>query len=90
MRNQKIKDQSLRNLFSNRELSLYVTKGSKFLNNSYLGPKKIMQSNLCRMNNRCIIGYRNRAVFRNFKMTRGILRQYLASGLIPGMKKSSW
>ena len=40
--------------------------------------------------NRCVLTGRSRAVFRDFKMSRIILRAYISNGQVLGCKKSSW
>ena len=43
-----------------------------------------------RIRNRCEITGRPRAYYRKLKMSRIALREYGASGMIPGLVKSSW
>ncbi len=43
-----------------------------------------------RVRNRCEITGRPRAYYRKLKMSRIALREYGASGMIPGLVKSSW
>jgi len=43
-----------------------------------------------RVRNRCEISGRPRAYYRKLKMSRIALRDYGASGMIPGLVKSSW
>jgi small subunit ribosomal protein S14 len=43
-----------------------------------------------RIRNRCEISGRPRAYYRKLKMSRIALRDYGASGMIPGLVKSSW
>ena len=43
-----------------------------------------------RIRNRCEISGRPRAYYRKLKMSRIALREYGASGMIPGLVKSSW
>lgn len=43
-----------------------------------------------RVRNRCEISGRPRAYYRKLKMSRIALREYGASGMIPGLVKSSW
>ncbi len=47
-------------------------------------------SSKIRIRNRCVITGRSRGVYRFFKMSRILFRQYASSGLLPGVKKSSW
>lgn len=45
---------------------------------------------LTRVNNRCQISGRPKAVYRKFMLSRIVLREMAHQGLIPGMKKASW
>jgi small subunit ribosomal protein S14 len=43
-----------------------------------------------RFRNRCTITGRPRGFFRDFGLSRHVLREYASQGLLPGVKKSSW
>jgi len=91
MKNQKIKDQGRRRSYSIKELNAFVVKASSFIKKiPNQKNKDRRQLNKCRIVNRCIVTYRDRAVFRKFQMTRGVLRKMLSSANISGFKKSSW
>lgn len=47
-------------------------------------------SSKVRIQNRCELTGRPRAVYRKFKMARNKLRELASKGQIPGMVKSSW
>jgi small subunit ribosomal protein S14 len=47
-------------------------------------------SSAVRIRNRCEVSGRPRGYYRKLKMSRIALRELGASGLIPGMVKSSW
>jgi small subunit ribosomal protein S14 len=47
-------------------------------------------SSKTKVNNRCILTGRSRAIDRDFKISRICLRELGESGCIPGLKKSSW
>lgn len=47
-------------------------------------------SSKTRLNNRCIITGRGKAVHRSFRISRIELRNLSGKGLISGLKKSSW
>ena len=47
-------------------------------------------SSKVRIRNRCVITGRSRGVYRLFKMSRILFRQYASSGLLTGVKKASW
>ena len=43
-----------------------------------------------RLRNRCTITGRPRGYFRDFGLSRHVLREYASQGLLPGVTKSSW
>ena len=43
-----------------------------------------------RLHNRCSITGRPRGYFRDFGLSRHVLREYALQGLLPGVTKSSW
>lgn len=47
-------------------------------------------SSLVRLNNRCIITGRPKAYYRDFGLSRQVLREMAHQCLLPGVKKSSW
>lgn len=47
-------------------------------------------SSPCRHRNRCWATGRSRAFYRDFGLSRHVLREMAHEGLIPGLKKSSW
>ncbi|MDR2765894.1 MAG: 30S ribosomal protein S14 [Holosporaceae bacterium] len=47
-------------------------------------------SSATRIRNRCIITGRTRGVYRKFGISRIMLREMAAEGLIPGVHKASW
>lgn len=44
----------------------------------------------CRMKNRCWVTGRSRGFYRDFGLSRHILREMSHECLLPGIKKSSW
>lgn len=44
----------------------------------------------CRLRTRCAITGRPRAVYRQFGLARGKLREYAMEGMVPGLTKASW
>lgn len=40
--------------------------------------------------NRCVFTSRNRGVFRNFGLSRLVLRNLMRNGTLPGFKKAVW
>nr|AHK10006.1 ribosomal protein S14 [Prototheca wickerhamii] len=43
-----------------------------------------------RLHNRCNITGRPKGFYRDFNVSRNILREYALKGLLPGVTKSSW
>lgn len=44
----------------------------------------------CRQRNRCWVTGRSRGYYRNFGLSRHVLREMAHECLLPGIKKSSW
>ena len=47
-------------------------------------------SSKVRIRNRCVLTGRSRGVYRQFKISRILFRELALTGLLPGVKKSSW
>lgn len=47
-------------------------------------------SSATRIRNRCMITGRARGVYRKFNISRIMLREMAADGLLPGVRKASW
>ncbi|MBR1734422.1 MAG: 30S ribosomal protein S14 [Alphaproteobacteria bacterium] len=47
-------------------------------------------SSATRIRNRCMITGRARGVYRKFNISRIMLREMAAGGLVPGVRKASW
>ena len=47
-------------------------------------------SSVVRLHNRCLITGRPKGFFRDFGLSRHLLREMAHQGLLPGVKKSSW
>ena len=43
-----------------------------------------------RLRNRCLVTGRSRGYFRDFGLSRHVLREMAHEGLLPGVMKSSW
>ena len=43
-----------------------------------------------RLHNRCVVTGRPRGYFRDFGLSRHVLREYALQGLLPGVVKASW
>lgn len=46
-------------------------------------------SSICRIQNRCLVSNRSRAVFKKFKLSRHAFKKLASSGKLPGVRKSS-
>jgi len=44
----------------------------------------------CRHRNRCWVTGRSRGFYRDFGLSRHVVREMAHEGIIPGLKKSSW
>ena len=47
-------------------------------------------SSIIRTTNRCVVSNRSRGVYQLLKISRIKMREYIAQGLLPGFRKSSW
>jgi len=47
-------------------------------------------SSSCRQRNRCWVTGRSRGFYRDFGLSRHVLREMAHEGTIPGLKKASW
>jgi small subunit ribosomal protein S14 len=47
-------------------------------------------SSATRVRNRCMVTGRARGVYRKFNISRIMLREMAAEGMIPGVRKASW
>lgn len=47
-------------------------------------------SSATRIRNRCVITGRSRGVYRKFGISRIMMRDMVAGGLLPGVRKASW
>lgn len=43
-----------------------------------------------RLNRPCLLTNKTRGTFRHFGLSRSVLREYMAMGIIPGYKKAVW
>jgi small subunit ribosomal protein S14 len=49
-----------------------------------------LNSSPTRLHNRCSVTGRPKGYFRDFGLSRHVLREYASAGLLPGVVKSSW
>jgi len=47
-------------------------------------------SSSVRLHNRCLVTGRSKGYFRDFGLSRHVLREMAHQGLLPGVQKSSW
>ena len=47
-------------------------------------------SSIVRLHNRCMVTGRPKGYYRDFGLSRHVLREMAHQGLLPGVKKSSW
>jgi small subunit ribosomal protein S14 len=69
-----------------KQAILYKEK-INFLNRWSLIPRNASPSRLRR---RCWVTGRSRGFYRDFGITRHVLREFAHSGMLPGLTKSSW
>jgi small subunit ribosomal protein S14 len=69
-------------------------KEAKFLKEKLALHRKLQQlprnSSFVRLHNRCMVTGRPKGYFRDFGLSRHVLREMAHQGLLPGVKKSSW
>lgn len=100
MRAKYYKDQKFRYLFLKNELKYLYLQYLDYFNFNFFKnikfnkfQKKFMIKTgkyRSRINSRCLITNRSKAVFRKFHLSRIILRQYILNGYFAGIKKSSF
>ncbi len=77
-----------------RELIKKQIKETPFLKEKLTLHRKLQQlplnSSIVRLHNRCMITGRPKGYFRDFGLSRHVLREMAHDGLLPGVKKSSW
>ena len=69
-------------------------KEANFLKEKLALHRKLQQlpknSSAVRLHNRCLITGRPKGYFRDFGLSRHVLREMAHEGLLPGVTKSSW
>jgi small subunit ribosomal protein S14 len=77
-----------------RETIKIAIKQASSMEEKFILHRKLQQlprnSAPVRLRNRCSITGRPRGYFRDFGLSRHVLREYALSGLLPGVTKSSW
>nr|YP_009774052.1 30S ribosomal protein S14 [Caulacanthus okamurae]QIZ74669.1 30S ribosomal protein S14 [Caulacanthus okamurae] len=90
-----IKRQELINKYQNKRENIKkaLKKATNFTDYITLQQKlqKLpLNSTICRQRNRCWMTGRSRGFYRNFGLSRHVLREMAHDCLLPGLKKSSW
>ena len=69
-------------------------KQSEFLEEKLIIQRKLQQlprnSSPVRLRNRCLITGRSRGYYKDFGLSRHVLREMAHEGFLPGITKSSW
>ena len=77
-----------------REILKKLMKESTILKEKLALHRKIQalpkNSSFVRLHHRCMITGRPRGFYRDFGLSRHVLREMAHQGLLPGVKKSSW
>ena len=77
-----------------RETLKQQIKEATFLTDKIALHRKLQQlpknSSFVRLHNRCTITGRPKGYFRDFGLSRHVLREMAHQGLLPGVQKSSW
>lgn len=90
-----LKRQRLVMKYANKRESLkQQIKKTSFLKEKLMLHRKLQQlprnSAPVRLHNRCMITGRPKGYYRDFGLSRHVLRQMAHEGFLPGVKKSSW
>jgi ribosomal protein S14 len=80
-----LKRKLLKSIIYNLQLPKYVQFLAITKLNSF--PK---ESSIVRIRNRCVITGRSRSVYKDFKLSRMMLRSFALNGFLTGITKSSW
>nr|AYQ94581.1 ribosomal protein S14 [Chlorosarcina stigmatica]WGT92330.1 ribosomal protein S14 [Desmotetra delicata] len=77
-----------------REMLKEQIKETSFLKEKLMLHRKLQQlprnSAVVRLHNRCLVTGRPKGYFRDFGLSRHVLRQMAHEGFLPGVQKSSW
>lgn len=93
MRYLNFKDKRLRNCFVKKEIQLY---SKLYFKNFQKLPFFLKKFNFrsrgyrSEIQNRCILSFRSRSVYKCFKLSRQFLRFNLSFGFITGFRKAGW
>nr|AYQ94566.1 ribosomal protein S14 [Cylindrocapsa geminella] len=77
-----------------REMLKNIIKKTSFFKEKLALHRKLQSfprnSSVTRLHNRCMITGRPQGYFRDFGLSRHMLRQLAHEGFLPGIKKASW
>jgi len=100
MKYSQYKDNIIRQKFKKFEYKKRILKTilySSFVTNQYSKSRAMIllnklprSSSIVRIRNRCVLTGRSRSVYRDFKISRIMLKELALNGLMPGVTKSSW
>ena len=83
----------IKHLSKRYSLKLQIKQAS-FLEEKLAIQRKLQQlprnSSPVRLRNRCMITGRSRGYFKDFGLSRHVLREMVHQGVLPGITKSSW
>ena len=69
--------------------NMNIPKEMRFLATLHLA-KLPRNGSKVRIRNRCLLTGRSRSIYRYFKLSRIMVREFASMGLLTGVKKSSW
>ncbi|MDR2646446.1 MAG: 30S ribosomal protein S14 [Holosporaceae bacterium] len=76
------------------ELKAIISDKTQLLDKRFAMQLKLAKmprtSSATRIRNRCMVTGRARGVYRKFNISRIVLREMAAEGMIPGVRKASW
>nr|YP_009519546.1 ribosomal protein S14 [Udotea argentea]AYC65597.1 ribosomal protein S14 [Udotea argentea] len=76
-----------------QNLKLQIKKETS-LQKKFLLQQKLQKfprdSSYVRLHNRCLISGRSKGFFRDFQLSRHVLREMALIGFLPGIQKASW
>lgn len=95
MLQRELKRQHLVGKYRNKRITIRKElKEAKELNQIFSSQEKLqrlpMNSSIIRLRNRCWKTGRSRGFYRNFGLSRHVLREMAHACLLPGVTKSSW
>jgi len=96
MKHSSARDRKVRNNILNKNVvpTLHFFRSNAFLSLNYRAfvARRFFfdASPLTKLHNYCVFTYRGHSVFREFKLSRFLIKKYVGLGLLAGLKRSSW